>query len=147
MSGFSNLLFSKSFQISLKVAGITWLIDAEHCGALFKWSHAIVLLNFQYKNSGFPSKTTKSWTILFISCRHIPGTYLICRPDFLFETIAQLMTHRQKTKICCVEFLKICDVFLWLQKWKYRMKIIFLECKYFVLNANMFSWMQMYFLK
>ena len=77
--------------------------------ALFRWSHA-VFLTLLHENSDLLSKTAKCWkwscSLCFYkheasSCNshhHIPDTDLIRKPDFLFETIIQLIIRWQKTQ-------------------------------------------------
>ena len=77
-------------------------------------------------------------------CRLIADTDLIYWPDFLLETITQLIAHWWKiknilNKIFSNPLFKMMSC-VWI-------KILFIECKYFGLNTNIFYWMQIYFLK
>ena len=65
-------------------------------------------------------------------------------PDFLLETITVLIAHWWKiknilNKIFSNPLFKMMSC-VWI-------KILFIECKYFGLNTNIFYWMQIYFLK
>ena len=129
--------------------------------ALFRWSYAVLLI-LQHENSDFPSKTTNGWEWDFSlwyhkhsassckSCRHIVDTDLTYRRDFLLETITQLIAHWWKMKniqnkifnnplfkimLSCVR-IKI----LFIEYKYYGLNaIFFIESKYILLNTNIFS--------
>ena len=82
------------------------------------------------------------------SCKsrcHIPETDLIYRPDFLLEDITQLTAHWWKIKNILNKIFN--NPLFRTMLLCVRTKILFIECKYFGLNANIFNWMQIYFLK
>ena len=108
--GLSNMFFVKTFRarqrqlVSIRLSNVDMMCEPRFWEALFRSSYA-VLLTLHQENSYFPSKTTNSWewgcslwyykhsASSYKSRRHIPGTDLIYRPDFLFETITQLIAH------------------------------------------------------
>ena len=73
--------------------------------------------------------------MIFYKSRHyIVDMDQFCRPDILFETIAQLITHWWKIKNMLNRILDnllfkifFSSVFAWTQKLKYKTKVFFIE--------------------
>ena len=111
------------------------------------------------KNSDFSSKTRNSWEWSCSLCyykhtassskfrRHIPDIHLRYRPDSLFGTITQLIEHLWKLKNTLNKIfdnLTFRMIFLCV-----RIKVFFIEYKYFGLNKNIYIFhsMQIFFIK
>ena len=72
------------------------------------------------------------------SCRLISDTDLIFRPDFLLETITQLIAHWWKIKKILNKTFS--NPLFKIMSSCIRIKILFTEYKYFRLNTNIFYW-------